>query len=68
MGEDAVIKDALKIKQVSGSGQNAKYVLELEYPTYAPLHSAYNDQNSNKGMAIAASKSLRKKLLKAGKA
>ena len=36
MGEDAVIKEALKIKQVSGSGQDAKYKLELEYPTYAP--------------------------------
>ena len=68
MGEDAVIKDALKVKQVSGSGQSAKYIVELEYPTYEPLHSVYNDQNSNRTMAIAASKSLRKKLLKSGKA
>ena len=68
MGEDAVIKEALKIKQVSGSGQDAKYKLELEYPTYAPLSESYNDQNSNKTMAIAASRSLRKKLLKTGKA
>ena len=68
MGEDAVIKDALKVKQVSGSGQSAKYIVELEYPTYEPLHSVYNDQNSNRTMAIAASRSLRKKLLKSGKA
>ena len=58
MGEDAVIKEALKIKQVSGSGQSAKYIVELEYPTYEPLHSVYNDQNSNLTAGCGAIRSL----------
>ena len=68
MGEDAVIKNALKVEHVSGEGQNAKYRLNLEYPTYKPLSESYNETNSNRTMAVAASKSLRKKLLKSGKA
>ena len=68
MGEDAIIKEALKVEHVSGDGQNAKFRFYIEYPTYQPLDQIYNEKNTNRGMAMAASKSLRRKLLKSGRA
>ena len=56
------------MEPVSGHGQSARFKISLEYPTHRPIHEIYNEKNSNRGMAMAASKSLRRKLLKSGQA
>ena len=66
--EDSIIKKSLKVEPVSGHGQSARFKISLEYPTHRPIHEVYNEKNSNRGMAMAASKSLRRKLLKSGRA
>ena len=64
MAEDDVIKSALQLEYMSGEGNTLVQRFTIEYPTYLPLAEVYTDTNCNAKMAQAASRSLRRKLIK----